>query len=115
MRASDRTALLVKRLLRRPRKLKGANLPHPHFHYRRPRHRQRFRHHRIKVLSPLNAPRLKANRLRQQGKVRRMQFVIVLTPAKLFILNTTHYAVAAVVHDQQRHVGFLLRQRRQLA
>ena len=48
----------VQRFLWRPGKLKGANLPHPHLYHRRPRHRQRFHHHRVKILGLLNAPGL---------------------------------------------------------
>lgn len=97
------------------RQAQRANLAHLHFHHRWPRHRQRFGHHRLEILSPIHAPRLQTHRLRQQGKVWRVQLVVILTAAKILILNTAHYAVAAVIHNQQRHVGLLLRQGRQFA
>jgi len=44
-----------------------------------------------------------------------VQFVVILTTTEILILDTAHHAVAAVVHDQQRHVRFLLGKRCQLA
>ena len=101
--------------MRRPGKTQRADLAHLHFHHRGPRHRQRFSHHRLEIIRPIDAPRLQTDGLRQQRKVRRMQLVIILAAAKVLILNTAHHAVAAVIHNQQRHVSLLLCQRRQLA
>ena len=42
-----------------------------------------------------------------------MQLVIILAAAKILILDTAHHAVAAIVHNQQRHVSLFLSQRRQ--